>query len=1062
MKLLCMAFFMSMCSAFAQTPVYTGAINGLTVVVEFSDAPFIEPLDSIDKMMNQPGFVGWGNVGSVRDFYYAQSDGKTTLTTTVVKVSLPNPVSYYYGGPGRDLSDILDAVNAKYPAGFQNLTINPVNGTIKHFNILNKAGKGGWAFGPQPGTNFIKNNGVNLVVAAGNFSSYGATEKPHTSVVCHETGHSTFNWTDYYATAFCNLGNFDVMASAGSEIAAMPVNPALRKQRGWITTVTEISGTTTAQYTLTANSYSQIHKYTNPNNAKEYLLFHALKHGGYYQSVVGGMTMPEGLAIWYVNEDMGYDTPGQGDQYYVRLVQADNKDEMHDEDVPADVRGDAEDLYGNANTSFPNGHPLRWKDGGEFGISISNITKSGNTVTFTVNGRPSTANATSDIFGTLSPKGIISVASGGSKSFTFIPKIGYDLDVVKVNGTQVTATNPYTLTGISGTKTINATFKRKATIPALPTPWLKADIGTSSAAGFAAQESGKFNVESYGGSMGGTVDNINFVYQTLNGNGSIIARVAEYNLPTTSNFVGVMMRASLQSNAAQTCIAKTPYAGVAVYQRNNTGDWLVGNPNGIGGLHVYQLYNWLKITRTGNEIMSYCSRDGVKWIIMGQQTINLPTQVLVGMCVAGGTATYPSNVLFDNVSTSTNSACTFIGTKLSGTVIGTDGSWGGSGNTRDKAFDNNVFTYFDAPEDIAWAGLDLGAAYKVTGIRFVPRQGLTYRMMNGKFQGSNTADFSSGVIDLYTVTADPAFDWNCVTITNTSTFKYLRYICAVGGVGNVGEIEFYGTPANVAPTVSITSPANNATFIPPASITIAATAADADGTISNVQFYNGTTLLGSDATSPYSFTWANVAAGTYSITVKATDNAGAVTTSAVVSVTVSSSTADVSGPACGSNNTTLLYQLSAAKMTNATSYNWWYTGSAQSITAVSGANYKANLVTGSNFGTGQVCVGVNYSVSPWYASYCVSVAKCAGAREDEMGTTLNTIAFQNPFTNATTITLADANQTAKIQVYNANGVMIQEAIATGSYLFGGDLNTGLYVLRINIDGKTETIKLIKE
>jgi hypothetical protein len=129
---------------------------------------------------------------------------------------------------------------------------------------------------------------------------------------------------------------------------------------------------------------------------------------------------------------------------------------------------------------------------------------------------------------------------------------------------------------------------------------------------------------------------------------------------------------------------------------------------------------------------------------------------------------------------------------------------------------------------------------------------------------------------------------------------------------------------------------------------------------------------------------------------------------------------------------------------------------------VSGANYRANLVTGPNFAAGQVCVGVNYSVSPWYASYCVAVAKCAGAREEEMGTTTNTVAFQNPFTNTTTITLADANQTAKIQVYNTNGVMIQEATATGSYLFGSDVSTGLYVLRINIDGKTETIKLIKE
>ncbi|MDB5256353.1 MAG: large protein [Chitinophagaceae bacterium] len=101
-----------------------------------------------------------------------------------------------------------------------------------------------------------------------------------------------------------------------------------------------------------------------------------------------------------------------------------------------------------------------------------------------------------------------------------------------------------------------------------------------------------------------------------------------------------------------------------------------------------------------------------------------------------------------------------------------------------------------------------------------------------------------------------------------------------------GKVTFGNAVGNVAPTVSITSPANNASFVAPASITINATAADADGTVSKVDFYNGTTLLGSDASAPYSYSWTTVAAGNYSITAKATDNAGAVTTSSVIAVVV--------------------------------------------------------------------------------------------------------------------------------------------------------------------------------
>ena len=121
----------------------------------------------------------------------------------------------------------------------------------------------------------------------------------------------------------------------------------------------------------------------------------------------------------------------------------------------------------------------------------------------------------------------------------------------------------------------------------------------------------------------------------------------------------------------------------------------------------------------------------------------------------------------------------------------------------------------------------------------------------------------------------------------------------------VVSITVTGT-SNTAPTVSLTSPANNSTYTAPASISIAATASDVDGSISKVDFYNGATLLYSDATSPYSYSWTGVAAGSYSITAKAYDNNNTLTTSSAVSVTVNAAanqapTVSITSPA---NNTT--------------------------------------------------------------------------------------------------------------------------------------------------------------
>jgi len=85
--------------------------------------------------------------------------------------------------------------------------------------------------------------------------------------------------------------------------------------------------------------------------------------------------------------------------------------------------------------------------------------------------------------------------------------------------------------------------------------------------------------------------------------------------------------------------------------------------------------------------------------------------------------------------------------------------------------------------------------------------------------------------------------------------------------------------ATTAPTVSMTSPANGASFVAPTSITFTATASDSDGTIQRVEFYVGATLVGTDTTSPYSATWPAVI-GAYSVSAVATDNSGSSTVSA--------------------------------------------------------------------------------------------------------------------------------------------------------------------------------------
>ncbi len=111
---------------------------------------------------------------------------------------------------------------------------------------------------------------------------------------------------------------------------------------------------------------------------------------------------------------------------------------------------------------------------------------------------------------------------------------------------------------------------------------------------------------------------------------------------------------------------------------------------------------------------------------------------------------------------------------------------------------------------------------------------------------------------------------------------------------------FRGTlaaPPNQPPTVTLTSPADGASFVAPTTISLAATASDPDGTVVRVDFFETTTvngpltLIGSATSAPFTATWSNVPLGNYILIAKATDNAGATGNSNAVSISVSSATA---------------------------------------------------------------------------------------------------------------------------------------------------------------------------
>ena len=178
------------------------------------------------------------------------------------------------------------------------------------------------------------------------------------------------------------------------------------------------------------------------------------------------------------------------------------------------------------------------------------------------------------------------------------------------------------------------------------------------------------------------------------------------------------------------------------------------------------------------------------------------------------------------------------------------------------------------------------------------------------------------------------------------------WVDAIGG----GSAAALDPPASTVPSVSITRPAVLARFNAPATVTIAANASDADGSVTKVEFFNATTKLGEDLTPPYSYPWANPPAGTYSLTAKATDNSGATTTSSAVMVTVGSTfSASINFQGTGATAPAGYFTDSGdtyASRGNGLSYGWNVTHTA--YTRESQAVTDRRLATLCRFGSGGV------------------------------------------------------------------------------------------------------------
>ncbi len=252
------------------------------------------------------------------------------------------------------------------------------------------------------------------------------------------------------------------------------------------------------------------------------------------------------------------------------------------------------------------------------------------------------------------------------------------------------------------------------------------------------------------------------------------------------------------------------------------------------------------------------------------------------LSVGGATSATGAAGWFGLLKSDDNGVATVVNAETPKVVQNTDASAGIPVKTQDGLISTTsanpvqatTFVGFTTETDVFLDGTLNGPLFSTTNASWA------------SLSGSVGPDANNRVL-IAQITTDGVFHYELNIQIGTPSGGTQQYV-ALNPVGSEISIpSMMGTlgAANVLPTISITTPSTGASFITGDPVSIAATAADADGTVASVEFFVDAVSVGVDATAPFTAIYTS-AVGSHSLTAKATDNQGGQTTSAAVAINV--------------------------------------------------------------------------------------------------------------------------------------------------------------------------------
>jgi hypothetical protein len=174
---------------------------------------------------------------------------------------------------------------------------------------------------------------------------------------------------------------------------------------------------------------------------------------------------------------------------------------------------------------------------------------------------------------------------------------------------------------------------------------------------------GKITLTGAGADIWGNSDQFTYACKTLNGDGSMVARVVSNGTGTnTWAKGGVMIRDSLNGGSTHAMMVITGGGGNgASFQWRDTTN---GVSVSADSASVVAPPYWVKMERSGASLNGFVSADGKAWNSLGSAFIAMDAPVYIGLCVTSHVAGVDRTFQFDNISASSNVAGAWQGATI--------------------------------------------------------------------------------------------------------------------------------------------------------------------------------------------------------------------------------------------------------------------------------------------------------------------------------------------------------------------------------------------------------------